>query len=45
MLAKLQGVMVWGLLVNGQENQVKQWIEVWLQKLDLKEVMLEVRLS
>ena len=43
MLAKLQGVIVWGELVNGQGNQVRQWTGVWLHKLDL--VMLEVRLS
>ena len=45
MLAKLESVMVWGELVKRQENRMKQWIEVWLQKLDLKEVMLEVSLS
>ena len=37
MLAKIQSVMVWEMLVD----QVKWWIEVW----DSEEVMLEVRLS
>ena len=37
MLAKIQSVMVWEMLVD----QVKWWIEVW----DPEEVMLEVRLS